>query len=46
MSNGNIDIAIIGGGVSGVYCAWRLKKKYRTKNIVVFEGSNHRSNVL
>ncbi|NEP58334.1 MAG: FAD-dependent oxidoreductase [Symploca sp. SIO2G7] len=41
MTNGNIDIAIVGGGVSGIYCAWRLKQKYQTKNIVVFEGSNH-----
>lgn len=36
-----IDIAIVGGGISGVYCAWRLQQKFRGKKIVVFEGSNH-----
>ena len=43
MTNGNenIDIAIVGGGVSGVYCAWRLKQKFPDKKIVLFEGSNH-----
>lgn len=33
----DIDIAIIGGGVSGVYSAWRLKEAYPHKKIVVFE---------
>jgi len=32
-----LDFAIIGGGVSGTYCAWRLKKKFPEKNIVLFE---------
>lgn len=43
MTNGNenIDIAIVGGGVSGVYCAWRFKQKFPEKKIVLFEGSNH-----
>ncbi|BAY89509.1 MULTISPECIES: flavin monoamine oxidase family protein [unclassified Tolypothrix] len=36
----DIDIAIIGGGVSGVYSAWRLKEAYPHKKIVVFEGSD------
>jgi len=35
-----IDYAIVGGGVAGTYCAWRLKKKYPQKNIVLFEYSN------
>jgi len=35
-----IDFAIIGAGVSGTYCAWRLKKKFPEKNIVLFEYSN------
>ena len=26
MADENIDVAIVGGGVSGVYSAWRLKK--------------------
>jgi monoamine oxidase len=41
MANQKIDIAIIGGGVSGVYSAWRLKKHHPEKKIVVFEGSDH-----
>ena len=36
-----IDIAIVGGGVSGAYSAWRLKGAYPGKKIVLFEGSNH-----
>ena len=36
-----IDIAIVGGGVSGVYSAWRLKRAYPEKKIVLFEASNH-----
>ncbi|OCX53258.1 amine oxidase [Mucilaginibacter sp. PPCGB 2223] len=43
MKEETIDIAIIGGGVSGVYSAWKLKQKPENKNkkIVVFEGSDH-----
>ena len=41
MADENIDIAIIGGGVSGVYSAWRLKKAHPKRNIVLFEGGNH-----
>jgi monoamine oxidase len=41
MANEKIDIAIVGGGVSGVYSAWKLKKKYPNKKIVVYEGSDH-----
>jgi monoamine oxidase len=41
MSNRKIDIAIVGGGVSGVYSAWMLKKKYPKLKIEVFEGSDH-----
>lgn len=41
MGNEKIDIAIVGGGVSGVYSAWKLKTKYPNKKIVVFEGSDH-----
>lgn len=39
MADENIDIAIVGGGVSGVYCAWRLKQADPSRKIVVFEGS-------
>ncbi|WP_212003271.1 FAD-dependent oxidoreductase [Chitinophaga sp. HK235] len=42
MTNETLDIAIIGGGVSGVYSAWKLKEKYGDKKkIAVFEGSDH-----
>lgn len=41
MKNETIDIAIIGGGVSGVYSAWKLKKQYPLKKIAVFEGGDH-----
>lgn len=41
MSNEKVDIAIIGGGVSGAYCAWRLQKMNRASNVVLFEASDH-----
>lgn len=41
MANEHIDIAIVGGGVSGVYSAWTLKKEHPEQKIVVFEGSDH-----
>ncbi|KAA2243528.1 FAD-dependent oxidoreductase [Chitinophaga agrisoli] len=41
MSNEQIDIAIVGGGVSGVYSAWKLQKEFPGQKIVVFEGSDH-----
>lgn len=34
------DIAIIGGGVSGSYSAWRLKKGFEGKSITLFEHSD------
>ncbi|MEM7442911.1 MAG: FAD-dependent oxidoreductase [Pseudomonadota bacterium] len=37
----HIDVAIVGGGISGVYCAWRLKQADPSLNIVVFEQGNH-----
>lgn len=39
MSTNQVDIAIVGAGVSGVYSAWKLKKKYPSKKIVVYEAS-------
>ncbi|PWV49082.1 FAD-dependent oxidoreductase [Chitinophaga sp. S165] len=41
MANEQIDIAIVGGGVSGVYSAWKLQKEFPGQKIVVFEGSDH-----
>jgi monoamine oxidase len=35
----HIDIAIVGGGISGVYAAWRLKRTFPKLKIVLFEGS-------
>jgi len=37
-----VDIAIVGGGVSGLYSAWRLKEAHPKKSIVVYE-SDYRS---
>jgi monoamine oxidase len=39
MADEEIDIAIVGGGVSGIYSAWRLKQADPHRNIAVFEGS-------
>lgn len=39
MADEHIDIAIVGGGVSGVYSAWRLKHAYPNQRIVIFEAS-------
>jgi len=41
MASESIDTAIVGGGVSGVYSAWRLKQATPHKKIVVFEASDH-----
>ena len=41
MPSEKIDIAIVGGGVSGVYSAWRLQKANPARKIVVFEASDH-----
>lgn len=40
--NSNIDIAIIGAGISGLYCAYRLIKdnNYKNKKIVIYERLN------
>jgi monoamine oxidase len=34
------EVAIVGAGVSGVYCAWRLRRAYPDMTVVVFEGSD------
>src|SRR4029453_14458504 len=41
MANENIDIAIVGGGVSGVYSAWRLKQAHPQQEGFIFEGRGH-----
>src|SRR5215213_7354268 len=35
-----LDVAIIGGGVSGVYSAWRLLTDGKVKRVAVFEASD------
>lgn len=41
MADNTYDIVIVGGGVSGVYSAWRLKQADANLKIVVLEGGNH-----
>ena len=36
----NVDIAVVGAGVAGVYTAWRLKQKFPKSRIALFEYSN------
>jgi monoamine oxidase len=38
-----VDVAIVGGGVSGLYSAWRLKQRQRNARIVVYECSDYRT---
>lgn len=40
--NSNVDIAIIGAGISGLYCAYRLinSKKFRNSKIAIYERLN------
>jgi monoamine oxidase len=38
-SNEPVDIAVIGGGVSGVYTAWRLKNEHPGRSVIVVEAS-------
>src|SRR3954462_13472675 len=41
MAEDSIDTAIVGGGVSGGYSAWRLQRANPGARIVVFEGAGH-----
>jgi monoamine oxidase len=34
------DVAVVGGGISGMYCAWRLKQERPNWKIGLFEMSN------
>src|SRR5579864_2926603 len=34
------DVAIVGGGISGIYCAWRLKQFNPDLKIAIFESSD------
>jgi monoamine oxidase len=35
-----IDIAVVGAGIAGVYCAWRLKQENPNRKIVIYEASD------
>ena len=39
--NETLDVAIVGGGVSGVYSAWRLLSEKNASSVRVFEASDH-----
>ena len=39
--NRMLDVAIVGGGVSGVYSGWRLLTRGKRKRVTVFEASDH-----
>jgi len=41
MTDNILDVAIIGGGISGVYSAWRLLTDGGRKSVTVFEADNH-----
>lgn len=36
----SIDVAIIGGGASGIFCAIALKKLMKDANVTIYEGQN------
>ena len=36
----DLDIAVVGGGVSGAYSAWRLQQAFPKKKIALFEYSD------
>ena len=35
-----IDFAVVGGGVSGAYCAWRLRQERPEARVTLFEYSD------
>lgn len=41
MADEKVDVAIVGGGVSGVYCGWRLLQQKKKQKVVLLEGSTH-----
>jgi monoamine oxidase len=41
MADDILDFAIVGGGISGIYTAWRLLKQNPDKRIAVFEADDH-----
>lgn len=41
MPTDKLDVAIVGGGVSGVYSAWRLLTQGGRRRVAVFEADDH-----
>lgn len=41
MTDNILDVAVVGGGISGVYSAWRLLTDGGKKSVTVFEADNH-----
>jgi cation diffusion facilitator CzcD-associated flavoprotein CzcO len=41
-----VDVAVVGGGFSGVYLAYQLQKRYPAKKVEIFEKSNRYPNML
>lgn len=41
MPTETLDVAIVGGGVSGVYSAWRLLTQGHSRKVAVFEADDH-----
>jgi monoamine oxidase len=39
--NNILDVAVVGGGISGVYSAWRLLTDGGKKSVTVYEADNH-----
>jgi monoamine oxidase len=39
MSTGSVDVAVIGGGISGLYTAWRLSSGPHPPKVAVYESS-------
>jgi protoporphyrinogen oxidase len=39
-SNQIIDVAVVGGGVSGTYAAWRLASHHKSSKIRLYELSD------
>ncbi len=36
-----LDVAVVGGGISGVYSAWRLLTDGGKKSVTVYEADKH-----
>lgn len=41
MSDNILDVAVVGGGISGVYSAWRLLTDGGKKSVTVYEADKH-----